>query len=135
MKKIKSDFKIELKQMEFFAHHGCFEEERIIGNKFIVNLCVKGDFNKPAQSDSLSDALNYQELYDIVKEEMAVPSSLIENVAERIVEAIITKFDNYYLYSVEVTIDKLNPPLGGKLYASSVTVKFPRDRENLFRIP
>lgn len=122
MKEIKKDFKIELKQMEFFAHHGCFEEERTIGNKFIVNLKVTGDFSKPASSDNLEDALNYQSLYDIVKQQMEITSSLLENVAQRIIKEIVVKFgDSYVLNSVEVSIDKLNPPLGGKLYASSVT--------------
>ena len=111
--------KIELKDMEFFSKHGCFEEERIIGNRFVVNLAVYGDFSAAAESDCLEDAVNYQTLYDIVKEEMDIPSHLLENVAQRTVTRIKKQFP--VLEKITLTIDKINPPLGGKLYASSVT--------------
>ena len=111
--------RIELKDMEFFSSHGCFEEERIVGNRFVVNLTVEGDFSAAAASDNLEDAVNYQTLYDIVKEEMDVPSGLLENVASRITGHIRKEFPS--LSRISVTIDKINPPLGGKLYASSVT--------------
>lgn len=111
--------RIELKDMEFFSRHGCFEEERIIGNRFVVNLSVEGDFSKAAASDNIDDAVNYQTLYDIVREQMDIPSHLLENVASRIVNRIKEMFP--FLEKVSVTIDKINPPLGGKLYASSVT--------------
>ena len=111
--------RIELKDMEFFAKHGCFEEERIIGNRFVVNLCVEGDFSAAAESDDIADAVNYQTLYDIVRDEMDIPSNLLENIAQRIVKHVKAEFTP--LSKVAVTIDKINPPLGGKLYASSVT--------------
>ncbi len=111
--------RIELKEMEFFSAHGCFEEERIIGNRFIVSLAVEGDFSKAAATDNIEAAVNYQTLYDIVSSEMSIPSHLLENVAQRIMNRIRVAFPT--LAKVKVTIDKLNPPLGGKLYASSVT--------------
>ena len=111
--------RIELKDMEFFSRHGCFEEERIVGNRFVVNLCVEGDFTAAAASDNLEEAVNYQTLYDIVKEQMDIPSNLLENVASRICAKIRGEFPS--LSRIKVTIDKINPPLGGKLYASSVT--------------
>ncbi|MBP5692829.1 MAG: dihydroneopterin aldolase [Bacteroidales bacterium] len=111
--------KIELKDMEFFSKHGCFEEERIIGNRFIVNLAVYGDFSAAAENDRIEDAVNYQTLYDIVREEMDIPSHLLENVAQRIASHVKKQFPA--LEKMTVTIDKINPPLGGKLYASSVT--------------
>ena len=111
--------RIELKDMEFFSKHGCFEEERIIGNRFVVNLSVEGNFSVAASSDNLEDAVNYQALYDIVKEQMDIPSNLLENVASRICNCVKEAFPS--LGRIRVTIDKINPPLGGKLYASSVT--------------
>ncbi|MGM9774800.1 MAG: dihydroneopterin aldolase [Candidatus Egerieousia sp.] len=119
-------YSIELKNMEFFAHHGCFEEEQIIGNNFVVNLTVHGDFSKAAKSDDIEDALNYQELYDIVKEQMAIKSHLLENVAKRIGDKLIKRFPQISKYSLR--IDKINPPLGGKLYSSSVTLDYPDEQ-------
>lgn len=112
--------RVELVDMEFFAHHGCFEEERVIGNKFIVNIWVECDCTKPSESDDINDALNYQTLYDIVKREMAIPSHLLEHVAGRILSAVKKSFP--YIAAAQVKIDKLNPPLGGKVGASRVTM-------------
>ncbi len=112
--------RVELVDMEFFACHGCFEEERIIGNKFVVNLWVECDCRRPSQTDNIEDALNYQSLYDIVKREMAIPSHLLEHVAGRILKGVKEEFP--YVSSAQVRIDKLNPPLGGKVGASRVTL-------------
>ena len=112
--------RVELVDMEFFAHHGCFEDERIIGNKFIVNLWVDFDCTKASQTDDINDALNYQTLYDIVKKEMAQPSHLLEHVAGRILTQVKEQFP--YIAAAQVKIDKLNPPLGGKVGSSRVTM-------------
>lgn len=73
--------KIELCGMRFFAHHGCFHEEKVIGNHFVVDFEVWTDTRAASLSDSLDDTLNYQCIYDMVKEEMAVSSNLLEHVA------------------------------------------------------
>ena len=112
--------RVELTDMEFFAHHGCFKEEQIIGNKFIVNFWAECDCRKAAESDDINDALNYQEIYDIIKAEMAVTSHLLENVAGRILKSFKAKFP--YVVNAQVQIDKLNPPLGGKVGSSRVTM-------------
>ncbi|MDD2242554.1 MAG: dihydroneopterin aldolase [Bacteroidales bacterium] len=128
MKKETSDnsYRIELVDMEFFARHGCFDEEQMIGNKFLVNLKVNGDFRKAAASDKVEDTLDYQELYKVVKEEMEKPSKILENVCKRILDSLTKKFPQ--ITKAEVTVDKLNPPLGGKLYASSVTANYERKK-------
>ena len=51
--------------MRFFAHHGCFAEERTIGNYFIVDFAAETDMTAASESDNLDDALNYQVIYDI----------------------------------------------------------------------
>lgn len=112
--------KIELQGMRFFAHHGCFSEERTIGNYFIVDLEVEADLSTASVSDSLEDTLNYQLLFDIVKEEMAVPSDLLEHVAGRIIRRVRAVFPD--ICSGSVSISKINPPLGGEVAASRVTL-------------
>ncbi len=112
--------RIELNNMIFFAHHGCFEEERIIGNKFIVDLGVELDVSKPSYTDNIEDALNYQILYDIVKSEMKISSHLLENLASRILEKLKDKFPN--TDKITISIAKQNPPLGGEVGASKITI-------------
>lgn len=113
--------KVELENMEFFSHHGCFDEERRIGNRFIVNLSVEYDMSKASQSDNLADALNYQELYNVIKEEMNTPSRLLEHVAARVCKQLKVKFPE--ISGGSVSIAKLNPPLGGQVGASKVTLE------------
>lgn len=111
---------VELEGMEFFARHGCFEEERIIGNRFIVNLRMEVNVEKPAESDALSDALNYQQAYLLVKQEMEKPSNLLEHVAKRVIDTLYQEFAQ--LKKVTVKVSKMDPPVGGKVGSSSVTI-------------
>lgn len=114
--------KLELKGMKFFAHHGCFDEEKIIGNYFIVDFSAEVDMAAPAESDNLEDAVNYQLIYNIIKEEMAIPSNLLENVAGRVLKRIKNDFPQ--LISASVSIEKINPSLGGEVEASRVILSY-----------
>lgn len=105
--------KIRLDGMEFFAYHGCFDEEQIIGTRFIVDLEFNYDTHRAESGDHLSDAVNYQDVYRIVREEMEKKSYLIEHVARRIVDAVRASFPG--ITHIRVSIGKVNPPLGGKV--------------------
>jgi dihydroneopterin aldolase len=111
---------IHLHGMEFFAHHGCFEEERTIGTYFGVDVDLETNLAKAAHSDHLSDTVNYQELYNVVKKEMQIPSNLLEHVAQRILQALYKATKN--IDRATVTVRKLNPPLGGKVDYAAVTL-------------
>ena len=112
---------IELENMEFTAYHGCFHEEKIIGNQFIVQLKVTTDVSNASKSDNISDALNYQNLFDLVKAEMKITSNILEHVCARILDAIYERF-GAELITVSVTVSKCNPPLGGKIDKVSLTL-------------
>jgi dihydroneopterin aldolase len=86
--------RVELVDLHFYAYHGCFEEEQIIGNSFIVNFWAEYDMMQAAKSDNIMDALNYQEVYNIIKGQMEIKSHLLENVAYRILNAIKEIFPN-----------------------------------------
>ena len=112
---------IELEGMEFYAYHGYFKSERIVGSRFEVNLTVETDCELAAQSDHLSDALNYEGIYSLVKEEMQQRSHLLEHVAGRILNRIYVEFPN--TVKVKVKISKAGPPMGGHIKAVSVTME------------
>jgi dihydroneopterin aldolase len=105
--------KIHLEGMEFFAYHGHYKEEQIIGTKFIVDLEIVFETSLAEYSDELGDTINYQEAYLIVKKEMEINSHLIESVARRILDSLSQAFPQ--INSVQVKISKINPPLGGKV--------------------
>lgn len=112
---------IALENMEFYAYHGCLEHEKKYGNTFGVDLWMDLNCEMAAKTDNLSDTLNYQEVYDIVKCEMDKPADLIEHVGHRITEAVFSKFEN--IKKLKVKLIKYQPALGGKVGSVSVTYK------------
>ena len=105
--------KITLDGMEFFAYHGCFREEQLIGTNFTVDLVVETDTTQAEQSDQLHDTVNYVTLYHAVKTEMEQKSRLLEHVALRIIKSVSIQFSS--ITGIQITISKLNPPVGGKM--------------------
>ena len=112
---------IEIEGMEFYAFHGHFEVEKVAGNRFMVNLKIETDVKKAAMSDKLEDTLNYQMAYLMVKDEMEIPSDLLENVCQRIINRIKTGFPE--AQKVTVKVSKMNPPMGGQIERVSVTIE------------
>lgn len=113
---------IELEGMEFRANHGCLERERTAGNDFLVDFCGKTDMSAAILSDKLEDAVNYASVYDVIAEEMAVPSDLLEHVAGRIVKAIAARFPEFIEFSVRVS--KKRPPVKGVVQWSRITLNY-----------
>ncbi|MDR2816439.1 MAG: dihydroneopterin aldolase [Proteiniphilum sp.] len=111
---------IELKNMHFFAYHGVLEHETIHGNNFSVTLRFSADLSKACISDDVGDTVDYAEVYDLVKEEMAKPSKLIENAAYRILRRVKDAFPE--IDRIEVELAKMNPPVAGRMEYSAVTV-------------
>lgn len=112
---------ISIEGMEFFAYHGCFAEEQLIGTWFVVDLFMEVDTTAAEQSDKLQDTVNYMAVYQVVKKEMMVNSNLLEHVGRRILNAIKTEFKTVEKASVKVR--KMNPPLGGKMDFVSLTLE------------
>ena len=108
---------ILLEGMEFFAFHGCFKEEQIIGTKFIVDLAIDADTALAEDSDHLRDTLDYVGLYRCVKHEMEIKSHLLEHLAKRILNAVQNDFPA--IDSIRLKIAKINPPMGGKMHQVS----------------
>lgn len=111
---------ISINGMEFFAYHGCFEEEQIIGTNFIVDLEIETDTSKSEETDKLSDTINYQEVYLLIKKEMEQNSKLLEHVGKRILNSLTTQFSE--IEKTKIKISKINPQLGGKLDNVSITL-------------
>jgi len=111
---------ITLKAMEFFAHHGCFAEERITGNKFLVDVTFETNVKQATQSDNLHHTIDYQEVYNVIRREMMQPSALLEHVVYRIIIAIQQNFPT--IIETTVSVQKLNPALGGTINSVGFTL-------------
>jgi len=135
--------KIHLSGMEFYAHHGCFQEERQVGTHFKVDLILEYDTTQAALTDDIHHTVNYQTVYlevkeatqaaltdDIhhtvnyqtvyleVKEIMQHPVNLLETLCQNILSMLADKFPQ--VIAAEVAVHKLNPALGGKVVSVSV---------------
>ena len=104
---------IGIKGMEFYAYHGHFEEEQIIGNRFILDFFFKSKTKKAEKSDRLEDTVDYSKVYLIIKKEMEEKSYLIEYKAANILDAIHKDFPE--IKRMKLTMKKLNPPIGNKV--------------------
>ena len=112
---------VALEGLEFHAFHGVYPHERISGNYFTVDIAVEADFTKGATYDELDGTVNYETLFQIVKEEMEKPSKLLEFVAEKIISKIFSDLPS--VTAIELSISKQNPPIGGKCKRATITVK------------
>ncbi len=111
---------ISIEGMEFFAYHGRYNDEHIIGNKYIVDFYFETDTKGAEKSDDIRQTVNYQSVYKVIKKEMKLNSKLIEHVAKRIIDAVCKEFP--HIKEANIKISKLNPQLGGKADKVSVTV-------------
>ena len=120
---------IELRGMSFHANHGCYAEEKITGNRFEVDLKLRPCASTAPQTDNIDDALNYQDAYNIVAEQVAVTSNLLEHVAQRILSALFAHYKTLEWASVSVA--KLAPAMGGKINRVQVTMEQEREAEGV----
>ena len=106
--------------MEFYAFHGHYREEQIVGNRFLVDLEIETDMERAGQTDRLEDATDYQVAFRTVKTEMDKKSYLLENIATRILDSLYANLPG--IRKATVRIRKMNPPLGGNIGSVGVTI-------------
>ena len=111
---------IAIEGMQFYAYHGYYPEEQIIGTDYIVDVYLETDVGKAAVSDDLSNTLNYETVYLVCESVMKEKGKLLENVATRISLGI--KHQYSFIKEMKVRVRKMNPPLGGKVASTYVEV-------------
>ena len=116
-----------LRDVRLYAFHGVLQQERRVGGWFLVSLRVHYyNVMKACSSDDVDDTLNYAVLLDIVRREMQQPSSLLEHVAGRIARSVFDRYPG--ADSVDVTVTKENPPMGGNMQGAGVELHLINDK-------
>lgn len=111
--------------MLFFAHHGVGEQETIVGNEFILDLWLKTDITRAIETDDVADTVSYADVYEAVKEEMNIPSKLLEHVSGRIIKSLFLKFPQ--IEEIKLKLTKRNPPMGADIVGAGVEIYIQKD--------
>jgi dihydroneopterin aldolase len=104
---------IQVNNIKLYAFHGCLDEEAKIGSDYRIDVEVKADLKKSAKTDELLDTVDYVHLNHIVKEEMAIRSKLLEEVAQRILGRFLKELR--MIRRAKISVAKINPPIGGNV--------------------
>lgn len=117
--------KIYIEKMEFFAFHGVMEEEKKLGQKFIIDLVIEADLKNAGKTDNLEKTVNYALVYEKVKE-LTINNryDLIEALAENIAEKIL---EDKMIKKIKVKVNKPSAPVQGIF--SNIAVEIERDAE------
>ena len=114
--------KVALEGAEFYAYHGYYPEEQIIGTRFLVDVEVGFYAEIDTEKDDLSNTVNYELLYTIIDEEMKHTRKVIESLAQAILNRIVSEFS--FIETVLVIIKKQKPPFSGPVKQSVITLSY-----------
>jgi len=109
---------ITVEGIRVFAFHGHLPEEKKLGGHFIVNVWIEADTFEVEKTDDLNDTVDYVKIIEIVKEQMAIRSDMIEVPAKRIVDAILPLNK---VQKVTVEVEKVQPPIDASFDKISIT--------------
>ena len=111
---------ITLAGMQFYGRHGADEGERVLGQRFEVDVELEADLARPGRSDELTDAVDYRAVYECIARRLAEPCRRLEAVAERLAADILAGFA---VRAVVVRVRKASVPIGGVLAFAEVQIR------------
>ena len=120
---------IFMDEVRIHAYHGVLPQENEVGQDFLVSARCGLDISPAMEHDMLEVALDYGTLYRLIEREMAKTSQLIEHVAGRIAQCVFSEFP--MVTSLDLTIVKLNPPMGGDCKGAGVELHLINDKTSM----
>ena len=119
--------RIHLEGMVFYGFHGVDPAEKVLGQRFIVDVTVERDLRTPGRTDAVADTVSYAAIFKLTRAVVEGPSrDLIEAVAEGVAEAIGRAYPD--LDAVRVRVRKPGAPVKGSIFdwASVEIERIPR---------
>lgn len=114
--------KLYLKNIEIFANHGVFKEEKVLGQKFIISLEIDVDVREAAKNSDLTKSIHYGELCHNVEKEFQKESyDLIETAVEKIAEYVLLNYD--LAKKVKVILNKPWAPINRHLETAAIEIE------------
>ncbi|CAI0438906.1 unnamed protein product [Linum tenue] len=106
--------KLILRGLKFHGFHGVKQEERSLGQKFLIDVDAWMDLRAAGISDQLTDTISYTDIYRIVKEVVeGPPQNLLESVAQKIATKTLTNYPR--ISAVRVKVAKPHVAVHGPL--------------------
>ena len=118
---------VRLVNAVFYAHHGVMQEEHRIGGRYEVDVSVDLDFEKAAQTDDLTQTVDYEQIYQQVQDLVTQNRFyLIEKLAYLIAHRVAEAYD--FAERIEVIVRKPNPPVGGACDRAEAVYRYVPDQ-------
>ena len=113
--------KIKIRNLEVFAHHGVYQEETKLGQKFLVDACLHLDLRRAGFSDEIQNSVDYGAVCRFITKYMKEHTfKLLEAVAEQLAAALLLEIPR--IARVDVEIKKPWAPIGLPVEDVSVSV-------------
>lgn len=112
-------------EMRLHAYHGVLEQERTVGNDYIISARIGYPFARAMETDDVADTLNYAEVSEIITREMQKPSALLEHVAGRIINALTSSYSE--INSINIKVTKIAPPMSIDCHGAGVEIEWEKD--------
>jgi dihydroneopterin aldolase len=104
--------KIIMKNLVFYGYHGVLKEEKILGQKFYIDIELYLPLQKSGITDKVEDTVNYAEVYALVKKIVTEKRfNLMEALGEEIIQSILKKFNK--VCEIRICIRKPEAPVDG----------------------
>ncbi len=117
---------IRMEGMKFYAFHGVLPQENLVGANYYIDLKLKTDFSRAAETDELEGTVSYADIHTVVKEEMKIPSKLLEHVCQRIARRLFHDFPT--IETIDISLFKENPPMGACAKRVGVEASYRRSK-------
>ena len=112
---------IKIENLEIYAYHGVFEEEKKQGQKFYINAVLYTDLRKSGMSDNLRDSTHYGEVCLQMQKSMTAQNfDLIERAAWKTAEDVLLHFP--LIQKITLELRKPNAPIPMNFESVSVEI-------------
>lgn len=113
--------KVIINGLRLYAFHGVMPQERKTGAYYTIDLKLSTDFSHAIETDELDGTISYADIFQVVKQEMSIPSKLVEHLAGRIAKRLLGDYPQ--ATSVWIRIIKENPPMGADCQGAGVELE------------
>ncbi len=120
---------IRIYDLEVYANHGVFQEENVLGQKFLFSFELEVDMQRAGTGDQLEDSVNYGEVCQCVHRfAKGHTYQLLEKLAEAVSRELLMKFPQ--ILSLKTSVKKPWAPVG--LPLETVEVEITRKRHTVY---